>query len=170
MLPIYARVICVPRSKYLPSHNRKIPVPRNPTTLGGQLRRRRLQLGIFQSQAARQLRVSTRTLSLWEGDKIYPAWNYQPRLIAYLGYDPFTDPTLGRPKGNETIGVAIFSNQGPPSFGLEVRRHRLARRLNRKKCALILGVSAKTLWGWETGRHEASERDQQRILEILGGR
>ena len=105
---------------------------------------------------------------MWEGDKIHPAWNYQPRLIAYLGYDPFTDPMLGRPKGNETIGVAIFPNQGPSSFGLEVRRHRLARRLNRKKCALLLGVSAKTLWGWETGRHEASVQEQQRILEMLG--
>ena len=110
MLPNYARVICVPRSKYLPSQNRKIPVPRNPTTLGGHLRRRRLQLGIFQSQAARQLRVSTRTLSLWEGDKIHPAWTYQPRLIAYLGYDPFENPDLDRPKGNETSGVASLAN------------------------------------------------------------
>src|SRR5437867_840639 len=58
-LPFCERVIRFPRSKYLPSRNRKVPVPRNPTTIGGHLRRRRLQLNIFQPEAAHRLNVST---------------------------------------------------------------------------------------------------------------
>ena len=60
------------RDKYLPSHIRKIPVPKHPTTIGGHLRRRRLQLKIYQPEAARLLQVSTVTLSRWECDKVAP--------------------------------------------------------------------------------------------------
>jgi transcriptional regulator with XRE-family HTH domain len=42
-----------------------------------------------QKETAVKLGVSARTLSLWECDRIVPAWAYQPRLIDYLGYDPF---------------------------------------------------------------------------------
>jgi hypothetical protein len=55
MLPSCERVVRIPRDKYLPAHNRKVQVPQNPTTIGGHLRRRRLQLRIFQSEAARKL-------------------------------------------------------------------------------------------------------------------
>ena len=89
MLPFGDRGVRTPRIKYLPSHNRGIPVPANPTTLGGHLRRRRLQLSIFQPEAARQLRVSTVTLSRWEGDKLLPSAPYHARIVEYLGHDPF---------------------------------------------------------------------------------
>src|SRR5437879_702492 len=74
MLPCCDRTINVPRAKYLPSRNRGIPIPKEPTTIGGHLRRRRLQLGIFQSEAAKRLGVSMVTLSRWECDKVYPTW------------------------------------------------------------------------------------------------
>ena len=85
--------MCISRDKYLPSHNRGIQVPNEPTTVGGHLRRRRLQLKIHQSQAARLLRVSTVTLSRWECDKVFPTAPHQPKIVAYLGHDPFkTEP------------------------------------------------------------------------------
>src|ERR1043166_1008337 len=71
-LPFCERVVRIPRDKYLPSRNRKVQVPKNPTTIGGHLRKRRLQLKIFPSEAARRLDVSTLTLSKWECDKEYP--------------------------------------------------------------------------------------------------
>ncbi len=107
----------MPRDKYLPSHNRSVPVPKSPVTIGGHLRRRRLQLKIRQAEAARILKVSTVTLSRWECDKVYPTWPHQPAAIAYLGYDPFTNPALGRPKGNETQVVAFLSSGGSQCAG-----------------------------------------------------
>src|SRR5256885_1672206 len=59
--PFCDRVVSIPQSRYLPSRNRGIPVPKQPTTIGGHLRKRRLQLQIHQSEAAAKLKVSTVT-------------------------------------------------------------------------------------------------------------
>ena len=79
----------ISRAKYLPSHNRGIPVPKQPQTIGGHLRRRRLQLKILQSEAAQKLQVSTRTLSLWECDNVFPTAPFHTHIAAYLGFNPF---------------------------------------------------------------------------------
>ena len=79
----------VPRADYLPSHNRGIPVPKEPATIGGHLRKRRLQLKILQPEAARRLGVSTVSLSRWECDKVLPTTPHHPRIVTYLGYNPF---------------------------------------------------------------------------------
>jgi DNA-binding transcriptional regulator YiaG len=89
MLPCSERVLRISRDKYLSSHNRGIQVPKEPTTIGGHLRRRRLQLGILQSQAARRLNVSTVSLSRWECDKVFPTSSHHAQVAQYLGYDPF---------------------------------------------------------------------------------
>ena len=90
MLPIYERSMRIARDKYLPSRNRGIQVPKEPTTIGGHLRRRRLQLKIFQPEAAHRLGVSMVSLSRWECDKVYPTAPHQPQIVAYLGHNPFT--------------------------------------------------------------------------------
>src|SRR5438874_5067579 len=89
MLPLCDRILRTSRKEFLPLHNRGIPVPTQPTTIGGHLRRRRMQLEIFQPEAARMLGVSTVTLSRWECDKIYPTCDFHQRIVTYLGYDPF---------------------------------------------------------------------------------
>jgi len=166
-LPFCDRHVRIDRSRHLPSHNRGIPVPRHPHTLGGHFRRRRLQLKIHQSQAARILRVSTVTLSRWERDTVYPTWAFQPSIVEYLGYDPFIDPALGRPKGNETPFVAILSSDGSVPFGTALRKYRLELRKNQKQFARELGVDAKTLRDWEAGRHTPLPRNQQRIRRFV---
>ena len=93
MLPYYERTVNVQRSRYLPSHNRGIPVPKEPTTVGGHLRKRRLQLKLFQPEAARRLGVSMVSLSRWECDKVYPTAPHRPRIVEYLGYNPFNNGT-----------------------------------------------------------------------------
>ena len=89
MLPFCDRVVSVSRDKYLPSQNRGIPIPKQPTTIGGHLRRRRLHLKIYQPEAARRLRVSTVSPSRWECDKIFPTAPHHAKISSYLGYDPF---------------------------------------------------------------------------------
>jgi transcriptional regulator with XRE-family HTH domain len=168
MLPLCDRVIHVSRDKYLPAYNRKIPVPRHPTTIGGHLRKRRLQLKLFQSEAARKLGVSTRTLSLWECDRIYPTWHCQLRIRDYLGHDPFTDPTLGRPTGNETKHVAFLAPGTSGRVGDRIRSWRLQRRKSRKQLAQEMGISPKTLWNWEHHRRQPSQ-SMRKALESLTG-
>ncbi|MGA9452970.1 MAG: helix-turn-helix transcriptional regulator [Verrucomicrobiia bacterium] len=152
MLPFCDRHVSVPRKDVAPVWTRSFPIAKEPATLGQHLRKKRFSAGLRQLEAALKLGVSNRTLSLWETGRVYPAWAFQPRLIAYLGYDPFNDPMLGRPRGNEPSCVAFLSTAAPITLGQKIKQHRLKLRKTRKQMALELGISVKTLWGWETDR------------------
>jgi DNA-binding XRE family transcriptional regulator len=168
-LPFYERVLHIVRKHVTPVWTRSFPISKKPTTLGENLRKKRFSAGLRQSQAAQILGVSNRTLSLWETDRVYPAWAFQSRLITYLGYDPFTDPTLGRPRGNEPSGVAFLSKKAPVTLGQKMMQNRLKLRKTRKQMALKLGVSVKTLWGWETDRWQPTSVLARQVALILGG-
>jgi transcriptional regulator with XRE-family HTH domain len=156
MLPFCDRRVTVARKDVAPVWTRSFPIAKEPTTLGQHLKKKRFLAGVRQREAAVKLGVSARTLSLWECDRIVPAWAYQPRLIAYLGHDPFTYLTPGKPKSNETSCVAFLSKNAPVTFGQKMLQNRLKLRKTRKQMASELGISVKTLWGWETDRWQPS--------------
>ena len=166
-LPFCDRVVNVPRKDIAPVWTRSFPVSKQPQTIGQHLRKKRFELGIRQIEAARRLGVSNRTLSLWECDRVPPAWANQPRIVAYLGYDPFTDPTVGRPRGNETIDVAFLAQSGPLSLGHQIVKRRMELRKNREECAEEMGISARTLQAWETNRYQPSSALLKRLVKCL---
>ncbi len=127
----------------------------------------RILLGLRQTEAARQLGVSDRTLSLWECDRTYPTWPFQPPIVQYLGYDPFGDPSLGMPKGNESEFIAVLPPDQPVTLGLRLRRRRLELRKNKQEFANELGVSVRTFRDWELNRRRPCSRLQDRILQVL---
>jgi transcriptional regulator with XRE-family HTH domain len=163
MLPFCDRSVTVARKDIAPVWTRSFPIAKEPTTLGQHLRKKRFLAGVKQREVAVKLGNSARTLSLWECDRIYPSWASQPLLISYLGYDPFTEPTLGSPKRNETSCVAFFSSDAQISSGQKIKQLRLKMRKIRKQFASELGVSQKTLWGWETDRWMPSALSKRRI-------
>src|ERR1035437_2989958 len=163
MLPFCDRSISVARKDVARVWTRSFPIAKEPTTLGEHLKKKRFGAGIRQSEAALKLGVSNRTLSLWETDRVYPAWVFQPRLITYLGYDPFTNPTLGSPKGNKPSCVAFLSPDAPAILGQKIKQYRLKLRKTRKQLALKVGISVKTLWGWETDRWQPTIRVAIRV-------
>src|ERR1035437_9537450 len=123
MLPFCDRSVSVARKDVAPVWTRSFPIAKEPMTLGEHLKKKRFLVGIRQSEAALKLGVSNRTLSLWETDRVYPAWAFQPRLIAYLGYDPFTGLTPGKPKGNETSCVAFLTQDAPVTLGQKMKHN-----------------------------------------------
>ena len=131
--------------------------------MGQRLRKKRFMAGLRQKEAALKLGISNRTLSCWETDRVYPAWAFQPRLIAFLGYDPFTDPTLGSPKGNETSCVAFLSLDDLATIDQKIKQFLFKSRKTRRQLAREWGVSTKTLWGWETGRRQPSAFSRKRL-------
>ena len=153
----------------MPIRHRGVPVPREPKTLGEHLKRRRVQLGQKQAEAARILGFCTRSMSLWESDKIFPTWDHQPALIDYLGYDPFKDIGIQDPRGNETGFVAFLSAKEPAPIGHLLRRRRLELKLTVNACARMLGVDSKSLTGWEKGKHEPCRRTRERVKQMLLG-
>ena len=70
----------------------KLPkLTKEPVTLGDHLRRRRLELGMFQKDVAAQIGVTASTIWNWEH-----GWTVDtrllPRVIAFLGYNPLPQP------------------------------------------------------------------------------
>lgn len=88
-LQIGDRSICTDLARYIPLRNRGTPIPRQPKSIGGHLRRRRAEFHQRQPQVAKALRVSTVTLSRWECDKVYPTASHHPAIVRFLGFDPF---------------------------------------------------------------------------------
>jgi transcriptional regulator with XRE-family HTH domain len=166
MLPFCERTVSVERKDISPVWTRSFPVSKHPQTIGEHLRKKRYNSGIRQSEAAKRLGISKRTLSLWETDKVYPSWPQQSAVTAYLGYDPFINPALGSPGGNEPSSVAILSSDAPLSIGQQIRKWRVDIRKTRRVCAKELGISVKTLWGWETGRRQPSALLRKRITAL----
>jgi transcriptional regulator with XRE-family HTH domain len=167
MLPFYERRVTVARKDVAPVWTRSFPIAKEPTTLGQHLKKKRFLAGVRQREAAVKLGVSARTLSLWECDRIYPSWAFQPILIAYLGCDPFTETGLKTPKGNETPCVAFFSPDASLALGQKIKLHRLKLRKTRKRLASELGVSIKTLWGWETNRWKPSPKCNKLLIGLV---
>jgi len=169
MLPFCDRILTASRKEFLPLHNRGIPIPTRPTTIGGYLRRRRMQRGILQPEASRMLGVSTVTLSRWECDKIYPTREFHHPIAQYLGYDPF--PTAPHPdvknlESNETHDVANLSRA--ERIGLAIKRVRLEQKMTGKECAQSLGVDARTLRDWERGKHRPIGYMRERVIAFVG--
>ena len=158
----------VARKDIAPIWTRSFPVSKVPRTIGEHLRKKRFSSGMRQSEVALLLDVSELTLSLWERDKVYPSWSQQAKIAAYLGYDPFTNPVLGRPKGNETSCVAFFSPNVANSLGERIRLRRLQLRKTGKQCAKELGISVKTLWGWERNRRLPTPLLRARLVKLFG--
>jgi DNA-binding XRE family transcriptional regulator len=111
--------------------------------------------------------ISTVTLSRWECDKVYPTWPQQPGVAAFLGFNPFTNPALGSPKGNEPNGGAFLSPDAPANIGQAIIRHCLKVRKTRQQIAKELGLSPKTVWNWVTGRRHPNSHLRTRTLKFL---
>ncbi len=87
---------------------------REPVALGDHLRRRRMELGLFQKDVATRLGVTASTIWNWEH-----GWTIRkrfiPRIVAFLGYNPDQNHTI--PEANSEL---IASNcdsieNSPPS-------------------------------------------------------
>ena len=103
---------------------RKLPCLSKAASLGAQLRWRRRRLGLRQEDVAVQLGVNVWTVANWEKDKHGPQVEHWPRVIAFLGRDPFSKPR---------------------SLGDHIYREMRARGLSYKAFAKEIGMSPETL-------------------------
>jgi len=68
------------------------PIDEHGDALSAHLRRRRRELGLFRKQAAERMRVKEWTLLKWETGAALPLVSFYPRIIAFLGYEPWPEP------------------------------------------------------------------------------
>ena len=72
-------------------HNRRGDLPTCLTTLGDHIRKRRLNLGLSQREAAHIIGVEQCSVYNWEKRGMNPAQRVQSAIIDFLGYDPNRD-------------------------------------------------------------------------------
>lgn len=66
-----------------------IGYPWHPQTLGEQILKRRLDLGLSQIEVARMLNLGPQTISRWECGTHIPQIKHYPQIIKFLDYYPF---------------------------------------------------------------------------------
>jgi len=101
-------------------------------TIGDHIKRRRLELGLFQRQVAERLGVDECTVTNWEKHRTEPQLYLIPRIIEFLGYYP--EPT------------------DPKTLGEELLQYRKSCGVSQKELARWIGIDPTTL-----GRVERNE-------------
>jgi DNA-binding transcriptional regulator YiaG len=130
------------------SHLKKPGYPKSLVTIGDHIRKRRLDLGLFQRQAATEIGVDVIAIFNWETGGVKPQVHFMGRIITFLGYNPFPEP-----KGLSARLIWARSSKG----------------LSRVDCSRLLGIDPTTLAGWETGRRKPAGRYLdiiQKLFEI----
>jgi len=126
--------------------------PKTVQTIGDHLRKKRLDLKVFQRDVAKRLGVTTSTITNWEKNRGGPALRLIPKIITFLGSDPFPQ--------------AVSSLRG------KILQYRWTQGLTIKKLAGILGIDPTTLARWERGEVEPRGKLKERVnsfLKILTG-
>ena len=98
---------------------------------------------LTKAQLSLNLNVSDITIYLWEHNKVQPSVVQIPKIIEFLGKDPF--------------------EAKPENLGDKLRSYRRINGLSQKKFAEQLGVDLTTLAGWERGEHKPTKK----LSEIL---
>lgn len=120
--------------------------PKSFNTLADHLKRRILDLGLTQKEAAERLGVGATTVAKWLKERGVPELRRWPRVIRFLGYDP-------RPT--------------PKDLGQRLVQYRQSRGLSQVEMAAKLGVDPGTLSRWEHGRRPTTSRIEPTITRIL---
>jgi transcriptional regulator with XRE-family HTH domain len=111
--------------------------PQTLLTIGDHLRKRRLDLKLFQKDVAKAIGVNTLTVCNWENNLTAPRLYLLPKIIEFLGFNPLAS--------NAT------------TLGERVKQYRIQKGLSLRKMAKELGVDKSTLARWERGRSKPRE-------------
>jgi len=107
-----------------------------------------MDLGLRQSDVAERIGVGTSTVNNWENNRFNPEVEYVPKLVTFLGYDPFGPP--------------------PATFPLQLKAARIAAGLTRRELAAQVEVHPGTVAEWERGAAKPMMDFRKRLRRKLG--
>jgi transcriptional regulator with XRE-family HTH domain len=118
--------------------------PKALTTIGDHMRTRRLDLNLLQKDVALSIGVDTCTITNWEKDRSSPRLHLMPKIIAFLGDNPFSVDEGGE-------------------LGEKIRVYRKLHGITQKRLAKELGIDPTTLARWEKDLSTRKESDRKRL-------
>jgi transcriptional regulator with XRE-family HTH domain len=98
--------------------------PKELRTLGDHIRKRRLDLGLFQKDVAKKLHTTTDTITNWEKNRVEPEFRFYPAIMDFLGYCPI---------------------QHPKTSGEKLELYRIHQGLSFKKLARLMSIDSGVL-------------------------
>ena len=101
----------------------KLPTILN--TLGDHIKKRRLELGLYQAEVAEILEVTEPTVTNWEKNRTNPTLRTLPKIIGFLGNELMLNDA-------STLGEVVL-------------RYRKTRGITQKKLAIQIGIDPTTL-------------------------
>jgi len=119
----------------------------NPQTLGQHIRKKRAQLRIMQKEVALRIDVSEDCITNWENERSIPQIQFYPRIVQFLGYNPFE-------YGSETLGQKI-------------KTYRNLNGLSHKQMGKLLSVNASTIGAWESGKSKPKNAAHKKLKALL---
>jgi transcriptional regulator with XRE-family HTH domain len=126
--------------------------PEAPKTLGEQIRKRRLDLGIRQIDAAKIIGCNEMSVVNWEKGHGEPRITHLAGVVAFLGYDPFATKAV---------------EEDNRSWAERLLAYRKARGLTQKHLARKLEIDPSTLARWERGEREPKGRFRRMVAELI---
>ncbi len=121
---------------------------KEPVTLGDHLRRRRLELGLYQKDVAIQIGVTASTIWNWENGWSSIALGYMPKIINFLGYNP-----LPHPEG----------------LMEKLAWYRQIKGLTLEQLGAEMDRDPEQLADWLSGRHTPCRRNREEVELFLSG-
>ena len=135
------------RKCYLTVYGQKPPPEDYPTvlnTIGDHLRKVRMDRGLLQKVAAKQIGITASCLVNWELNHNQPHIQHWPDILKFLGYYPEEDDG---------------------SLGYMIRKYRRYEGVAQKVVANRIGVDEYTLWRIE--RKSGKQPSIQRIIKRI---
>ena len=117
------------------------------SSIGLHIKKKRLDLKLRQKDVALMVGVTEECIMYWETDFAKPQIQYAPKIIKFLGYNPYVMET-------ETLGG-------------KVKNYRVVHGLSHKKMGGIVGVDGATISTWETGKFKPEGANLNRLNELL---
>ena len=123
--------------------------PKKLVTIGDHIRRRRLDMGLFQKDLAVAIGVDTTTIYNWENRRTMPPLRFLPRIAHFLGYVP--TPSM------------------PSTLGEKVLQYRYLKGISQKDLAKRIGIDPTTLSRLERNRGRCFGSVLRKVATFLGG-
>ena len=120
-----------------------VAYPKTLKTLGDHMRKKRLDLKLFQKELAQKIGVDENSLCNWEKNRASPSLYFIPKIIQFLGYVP------------------DFLQANTPGEKIVISRRVLG--LTQKELAHRLGIDPTTLGRWERGKSQPPKKHLVRI-------
>lgn len=117
--------------------------------IGLHIKKRRLELNLFQQDVATIFGITEDALCFWENGLAIPNIRYAPAIILFLGYNPYPQ------KETETLGGKIG-------------QYRLMNGLSYNRMGDMFGVDASTVSAWEKNKCFPNKPKLDLLNKLLG--